>query len=188
MVPLRKAIAMTGLTGNTLRKYADSGAIPSVRTPGGQRLFDVDAWLGGGRQAAVVGYCRVDSKAEEGELEGQAGRLRLAHPGAEIIRDVGSGLSFGRPGLRRLLERVLRGDRLVVVVTRADRLASVGGEAIRFLVERNGGELVALDPPAAGPEAELAEIRALVLERFGREGSPLSPRQALERLAGMVEE
>jgi putative transposase len=28
MVPLRKAIAMTGLTGNTLRKYADDGCIP----------------------------------------------------------------------------------------------------------------------------------------------------------------
>ena len=46
MVPLRKAIVLTGLTGNTLRKYADNGTIPSIKTPSGQRLFDVAAWLG----------------------------------------------------------------------------------------------------------------------------------------------
>jgi predicted site-specific integrase-resolvase len=188
MVPLRKAIAMTGLTGNTLRKYADSGAIPSLRTPGGQRLFDIDAWLRGGRQAAVVGYCRVSSPRQREDLEGQAARLRRTRPEAEIIKDIGSGLDFKRPGLRCLLERILRGDRLLVLVTRSDRLACFGSDAIRFLVEKNGGELVVLDPPAAAAEAELAEILAFIQASFGQGKSALSPRQALEKLSAMVGE
>jgi len=70
MVPLRKAIAVTGLTGNTLRKYADNGVIPSVRTPGGQRLFDVEVWLRNGRPSQVVGYCWVGSGRQRAALDG----------------------------------------------------------------------------------------------------------------------
>jgi predicted site-specific integrase-resolvase len=187
MVPLRKAIAMTGLTGNTLRKYADSGTIPSMRTPGGQRLFDIDAWLRGGRPAAVVGYCRVSSPSQRGELDRQVERLRRTRPEAEIIKDIGSGLDFERPGLRRLLERILRGDCLVVLVTRADRLASFGSDAIRFLLEKNGGELLILDRPDSA-EAELVEVLAFIHDLCGRENGAPSSRQALETLWKMVDE
>jgi len=40
LIPLRKAIRLTGLCAKTLRKYADDGTIKSTRTPGGMRLFD----------------------------------------------------------------------------------------------------------------------------------------------------
>ena len=187
MVPLRKAIAMTGLTGNTLRKYADSGAIPSVRTPGGQRLFDVDAWLRNSHRPTIVGYCRVDSARQRDELGHQAEQMRKAYPDAEIINDIGSGLNFKRPGLRGLLERLLRGERLVILLTRPDRLASFGIDAIRFLVEKNGGEIKVLDSPPVGDEYKLTEILALIHELYGQEGSAMSPRQALEKLWGMVD-
>jgi len=188
MVPLRKAIAMTGLTANTLRKYADSGAIPSVRTPGGQRLFDVEAWLRDSRPHAVVAYCRADPSHQRDALDGQAARIRKLYPEAEIIHDIGSALSFKRPGLRGLLERLLRGDRLTVVVTGYDRLAGVGIDALRFLVEKNGGEIHALDPPVATADAGLAELLALIRDWFGHENSVLSPRQALEKLRTMLDE
>jgi predicted site-specific integrase-resolvase len=189
MVPLRKAMAMTGLTGNTLRKYADNGAIPSVRTPGGQRLFDIDAWLRRDCPPSVVAYCRVGSSRQRDALDGQAERMRKTYPEAEIVKDIGSSLSFKRPGLRALLERLLRGDRLRIVVTRHDRLAGAGLDAIRFLVEKNGGEILALDPPAAAcAEADLAEVLALVREVFGRQNSALSPRQAIEKLRAMLDE
>lgn len=41
LVPLRKAVQITGLSPNTLRKYADTGKIKATRINGGQRLFDV---------------------------------------------------------------------------------------------------------------------------------------------------
>lgn len=188
MVPLRKAIAMTGLTGNTLRKYADSGAIPSVRTPGGQRLFDVDVWLRNSRQPATVGYCRVDSSSQRDGLESQAALIHKAYPQAEIITDMGSGFDGKRPGLRRLLERLLHGERIVLLLAQADRLAGFGIDIIRFLVEKNGGEILVLAPPTLVEEPQLAEILALIHERFGSEGSAMSPKQALEKLWGMIDE
>ena len=41
LVPMRKAIQLTGLSANTLRKYADSGKIKAQRIGRGQRLFDL---------------------------------------------------------------------------------------------------------------------------------------------------
>ncbi|NEQ17878.1 MAG: MerR family DNA-binding transcriptional regulator, partial [Moorea sp. SIO3E2] len=37
LVPIRKAVELTGLSRNTLRKYADNGTIKSERTPSGYR-------------------------------------------------------------------------------------------------------------------------------------------------------
>jgi predicted site-specific integrase-resolvase len=54
---------------------------------------------------------------------------------AEIIKDYGSGIDFKRKGLRALLERILRGDKLKIIVAHRDRLARFGGEVIQFLVE-----------------------------------------------------
>nr|WP_246172890.1 recombinase family protein [Thermochromatium tepidum] len=125
---------------NTLRKYADLGIIPSIRNPAGQRLFDVDAYL------------------------------RRAYPDAEVIQDIGSGLNFKRKGLRALLERLLRGDKLRVVVAHRDRLARFGFDLIAFLVEHNGGEVVVLDQPVDQPrEAELtSNLLATLYRNHGR--------------------
>lgn len=166
MVPLRKAIALTGLTGNTLRKYADDGTIPSIRTPGGQRLFDVDAWIRSERRAAVVCYCRVSSHKQRDDLERQITRLQAAFPEAEVIKDIGSGLNFKRKGLRTLLERLLRGDKLKVVVAHRDRLARFGFDLVGFLVEKNGGELVVLDPNLGSAESELTADLLAILHHF----------------------
>jgi putative resolvase len=166
MVPLRKAIALTGLTGNTLRKYADDGTIPSIRTPSGQRLFDVASWLGTSKRVAVICYCRVSSAKQRDDLERQVDNLRTRFPGAEIIKDVGSGLNFKRKGLQTLLERLLRGDKLKVVVAHRDRLVRFGFDAIRFLVEKNGGEILVLDPYMGSAESELTADLLAILHHF----------------------
>jgi len=36
--------------------------------------------------------------------------------GAEIIRDIGSGINFKRKGLQSLLDRLLRGDKFTLIV------------------------------------------------------------------------
>ena len=93
----------------------------------------------------TIGYCRVSGKGESEDLASQVAYLQTHYPEAEIIRDFGSGINFKRKGLISLLERVLRGDKLRVVVAHRDRLARFGGEVIQFLVEQNGGEVVVLD-------------------------------------------
>lgn len=157
---------ITGLSNNTLRKYADDGTIPSIRTPSGQRLFDIDGWLHANRKAAIVCYCRVSSSKQRDDLERQVQRLHEAFPTAEIIRDIGSGLNFKRKGLKTLLERLLRGDKLQVVVAHRDRLARFGFDLIRFLVEKNGGELLVLDATLGSAEAELTADLLAILHHF----------------------
>lgn len=61
MYKTREAVKLTGLHGNTLRRYADNGTIPSIRLPSGQRLYDVDAFLERAKPSKVVCYCRVSS-------------------------------------------------------------------------------------------------------------------------------
>lgn len=166
-VPLRKAVAELGLHPNTLRRYADAGIIPTVRNSAGQRLFDIDAYLRRAVDAAVVVYARVSSAKQRDDLVRQVERLRLAYPHAEVVQDVGSGLNFKRKGLRALLERLLRGDKLRLVVAHRDRLARFGFDLIAFLVERNGGEVVVLDSAVgASPETELTADLLAILHHF----------------------
>lgn len=145
-VPLRKAVERLGLHPNTLRKYADEKRILTIRNAAGQRLFDVDAFLRISHDADVVCYCRVSSAKQRDDLERQSERLKAIHPQAEVVKDIGSGLNFKRKGFLALLGRLVRGDKLKVVVAHRDRLARFGVDAIRYLIEENGGELLVLDP------------------------------------------
>lgn len=176
-VPLRKAVEKLGLHPNTLRNYADDQRIPSIRTPAGQRLFDVEAYLRVRQEPVVVCYCRVSSTKQKDDLERQVERMRQGFPEAEIVQDIGSGLNFRRKGLRSLLERILRGDKLEIVVSHRDRLARFGFELIRFLAHANGGDIVVLDQAVdSGPEAELTADLLSILHHFscrmhGRRGA-----------------
>lgn len=164
---LKEAVAETGLHPNTLRRYADQGTIESRRTPSGQRLFAIDAWLGKGAAASVVCYARVSSQKQKDDLERQVAYLKSKHPEGELVTDIASGLNFKRKGLVSVLERVLRGDKLRLVVAHRDRLARFGFELIEFLVTRNGGEIVVLHKSAqASPAEELTQDLLAVLGVF----------------------
>ncbi|MDB9444831.1 IS607 family transposase, partial [Anabaena sp. CS-542/02] len=43
--------------------------------------------------------------------------MQSLYPDAEIIKDIGSGINFKRKGLQALLDRLMRGDKLTLVVT-----------------------------------------------------------------------
>lgn len=166
-LPLRKAVAELGLHPNTLRKYADDNRIPTIRNAAGQRLFDVDAFKRTSVAATVICYCRVSSHKQRDDLERQAERLASIHPQAEVVKDIGSGLNFKRKGLLALLGRLVRGEKLKVVVAHRDRLARFGVDAIRFLIEANGGELLVLDPYVeTSKEAELTSDLLAILHHF----------------------
>lgn len=169
LVPLRKAIELTGLSANTLRKYGDDGKIKIQRIGKGQRLFDVsDLLTANGKQGGkpVVCYCRVSSAKQKDNLARQVVYMREKFPNADIIKDIGSGLNYKRKGLQAILQRVLQGDKLTVVVAHRDRLCRFGFDLIRFLVEQNGGEVMVLDRDDVSPQRELTEDLLSILHVF----------------------
>ena len=60
-LPSREAANILGLHPHTLRRYADTGIIPSIKTQSGQRRYDVQSYLGKSKNSTTICYCRVSS-------------------------------------------------------------------------------------------------------------------------------
>jgi predicted site-specific integrase-resolvase len=144
----------------------DEGKIKSIKNAAGQRLYDVKSYVRGFRErqpngdsvrAATVCYYQVSSSKQRDDLDRQVTYMQSLYPGAEIIRDIGSGLNFKRKGLRSLLDRLMRRDKLTLIVACRDRLARFGCELIEYLVEQNGGNIVVLDQTVYCPNSELTQ-------------------------------
>ena len=169
LVPLRKAIELTGLSANTLRKYADNGTIKMQRIGKGQRLFDVSDLLtrkGEANGKPVICYCRVSSGKQKDDLARQVVFMRERFPNAEIVQDIGSGLNYKRKGLQAILQRILQGDKLTIIVAHRDRLCRFGFELIELLVQQNGGEIMVLDRTEVSPQQEVTEDLLAILHVF----------------------
>jgi putative resolvase len=165
-VPLRIAVKQLGLHPNTLRKYADEGKIQVIKNQAGQRLYNVESYIRGAANSALVCYCRVSSSKQRDDLDRQVVYMREIYPKAEIIFDVGSGLNFKRKGLRAILDRLMQGDKLTLVVACRDRLCRFGFDLFQYMVEQNGGEVVVLDKTVYCPNTELTTDLLSILHVF----------------------
>jgi predicted site-specific integrase-resolvase len=166
-VTLREARKQLGLHPNTLRKYADDGIIETIKTPSGQRRFNVESFIKQKQNSLqTILYCRVSSARQKDDLQNQKNYLISKYPGAEVIIDVGSGLNFKRRGLRSILERLLQGDSIQLVVAQRDRLCRFGFDLIEYLVVKNGGEIVVLDQIEYSPEGELVSDILSIIHVF----------------------
>ena len=166
----RETSEILGISIDRLRRLAENGTISTIRTPGGQRRYDVQGYLDAQTDTVIttIGYCRVSGKSQADDLASQVAYLQKHYPEAEIVKDFGSGITFKRKGLRTILERLLRGDKLRIVVAHRDRIARFGGEVIQFLVEQNGGEVVVLDQTVYSSEEELTADLLAILRVFSR--------------------
>ena len=162
-VPLRKAVEILGLHPNTLRKYGDEGKIKIIKNEAGQRLYDTKSYILGAARASTICYCRVSSAKQRDDLKRQVEFMQSQYPGAEVIKDIGSGLNFKRKGLRAILDRILQGDKLTIIVACRDRLTRFGFELIQYLVEQNGGEILVQGRTVHCPESEMvADILSII--------------------------
>jgi putative resolvase len=167
-IPAKKAQEILGVSHRTLITMANNGEIDHIRTRGGHRRYNVQAFLENEPQSTstTVCYCRVSSAKQKDDLERQVAFMRSIYPNAEVIRDIGSGINFKRKGLRSILDRLLEGDKLSVVVAHRDRLARFGFELIQYLVESNDGEVVVLDQTVHSPTEELTSDLLSILHVF----------------------
>jgi len=61
---------------------------------------------------------------------------------AEVIKDLGSGMNYRKPGLNRLLEMILRKQMRRLVITHKDRLLRFGSELVFALCAHQQIEIV----------------------------------------------
>ena len=168
-VPLRKTVEQLGLHPNTLRRYADQGKIEIIKNEARQRLYNVESYIRGAASASLICYCRVSSSKQKDDLNRQIAYIQSFYPEAEIIKDIGSGLNFKRKGLRTILDRLLRGDKLKIIVACRDRLCRFGFELIWYMVEQNSGEILVLDQTVHCPQAELTADLLSIIHVFSKE-------------------
>jgi predicted site-specific integrase-resolvase len=161
-----KASKLLGLSPNTLRKYADSGEIKIIRTNSGQRLYDIESFIGQQTKSETICYCRVSSYKQKDDLERQVIYMQQRYPQASITKDIGSGINFKRKGLNTILEKLLSGSKLTLIVAYRDRLARFGTELIEYLVKQNGGQFVVLNQINYSPQEELTQDLLSILHVF----------------------
>ena len=150
-VKIGEAANLLGVSVQALRNWESEGKImPSHRTPGGQRMYDLAELLGvNDKTYPTIAYARVSSNDQKEDLERQHAVLEAFCNKngwqTEIIRDFGSGMNYNKKGLLRLLERIVQGQMSRLVLTHKDRLLRFGGDLIFRICELKGIEIVIIN-------------------------------------------
>ncbi|MGB5715003.1 MAG: IS607 family transposase [Waterburya sp.] len=163
----KKATQALGVNERTLRRWAEDGKIEFIKTPSGQRRYNIQGYTTQFVSDRVdVIYARVSSRAQKPDLERQVAALSSRYPEAEIISEIGGGLNFKRKKMLALLGRIMSGTVKRLIVAHKDRLARFGFDLFRWICEQNGCELVVLNETALSPEQEMVEDILAILHCF----------------------
>lgn len=161
-----KAARFLGVAVSTLRRWDHEGALaPSFRTVGGHRRYDMTVLMrmkgDAEDQRKTVAYARVSSHDQKKDLETQVNRLEahceVAYESTEVIRDLGSGLNYQKPGFRKLLKMILEGQVRRLVLMHKDRLLRYGAEIVFRLCHYYGTEIVILEEKESSFEETLTQ-------------------------------
>lgn len=161
----------------TLRRWAAIGFIKSIVKPSGQRLYDVESYVGDNSSSPNITlssakekaiYCRVSSSKQRADLNRQVERLSVKYPEHIVYKEIASGINFKRAQLYRLLERCLRGMVSEVVVAHRDRLCRIAWDHFSWLLEHLGVRLIvdSKDPAERSDSRELADDLMAIVHVF----------------------
>lgn len=139
------AASYLGVSISTMRRWDASGVLtPAYFTPGGHRRYcaiNLKKFVGtedsnvDDIDKPVVLYGRVSSRDQLHDLKRQIARLKdyaegKGYVNLEIIEDLGSGLKYDKPGLSKLLRKILNREISKLVIHHKDRLLRFGSELI----------------------------------------------------------
>lgn len=153
-----------GVSGNTLRKWADAGTVESTRSPANQRLFKLQKFEQSDKRMVV--YCRVSSKSQKDDLQSQVAFLKAQFPSHELIIDIGSGLNWKRKGFNALLDSVMSGDVTEIVIAHRDRLCRFGFELFERVASKHNTRIVVLNDSGLSPADELVRDLISIIHVF----------------------
>lgn len=185
-MPSRDAVETLGVSQSSLRRWDKAGKIPTIRTPGGQRLYDITTFerVQSGESEAererlraehrdssgkriCIAYARVSGVKQKEDLRRQEESLSAAYPGFQVLSDIGSGLNFKRKNFQRVVRSIMQGKVECLVVAHKDRLCRFAFELLQFICRENSTRLVVHTAHHDGsPESELMEDLMAVVHVF----------------------
>ncbi|MET8537537.1 IS607 family transposase [Streptomyces sp. NPDC005065] len=186
--------ARNGVRYQTAWTWAKEGRmpVPVVQTPSGTWLVTEPAPQAAGR---VVAYCRVSSGDRKADLERQVARTVQGATAqglmvADVVTEVGSGLS----GRRRKLYRLLADPGVgTIVVEHRDRLARFGVEHLEGALSASGRRLVVLDPAETADADDLVRditevLTSMCARLYGRRSARDRAARAVAVAVATIEE
>ncbi len=176
-VTTKKAKEILGVHMQTLYNWEKKGKIDTIKTPGGQRRYNVEKYLetygneinnkeqiddnlGDIKERMNICYVRVSTIGQKDDLERQKKYMKGKYPTYILVEDIGSGINFNRRGLRKIIKLSMEGKINRLVVAYKDRLTRFGFDLIEDLIkEYSKGEVIIEDNKGEKkePKEELVE-------------------------------
>jgi predicted site-specific integrase-resolvase len=134
----------------TLLNMAERKEIETIQI-GKQQLYNVEKFM---KEKGIIKnmtkrkicYCRVSSRKQIEDLNRQIEVMKITYPTYEIIKDIGSGLNYNRPGLLKIINYAMEGEIEEVIVAYKDRLTRFGYELIEYIIkEKSGGKITIIN-------------------------------------------
>ena len=168
---------LLGVTAQTLRNWDKEGKLkPAYTKSNGYRYYSEDSILSYTQERKtkkdlhVIGYARVSSKNESDDLERQVDNLRTyiesKYSSYEIITDIGSGINYKKPGLKKLIDMVNKKQVDIIVVLSKDRLLRFGFELVEYFSKINNVSIEVLDRVNKTQDEELVEDLIQIITVF----------------------
>ncbi len=149
---------VVGVDQKTLRRWADTGKLKHMWTPGGIRLYELPEGNQLAKKKEKVIYARVSSAKQADDLQRQVDFLKAKFPDScRVVTDIGSGINWKRKGLLSLLDAADRGDISEIVVASRDRLCRFAFELLDHVFKQRGVCLNVVDSADGSPERELSD-------------------------------
>ena len=166
-----------GVTAQTLRNWDKEGKLkPSYTKSNGYRYYSEEDVMSytkerdRKKERKLVGYVRVSSKKQEDDLFRQKENLEKYLIGTnqeyEIISDIGSGINYSKPGLRKLIEKINKKEVDEIVVLYKDRLLRYGFELVEYFAALNNVKIIVLDKINKTEDEELVEDLVQIITVF----------------------
>ena len=166
-----------GVTAQTLRNWDKEGKLkPSYTKSNGYRYYSEDVILSYTQERKtkkdinVVLYARVSSKKQQDDLERQISNLKEyakdKYEKYDVISDIGSGINYEKPGLKRLIEMINKKQVDVIVVLYKDRLLRYGFELVEYFAKLNNVKIEVIDKIDKNQDQELVEDLVQIITVF----------------------
>ena len=166
-----------GVTAQTLRNWDKEGKLkPSYTKSNGYRYYSEDVILSYTQERKtkkdvnVVLYARVSSKKQQDDLERQISNLKEyakdKYEKYDVISDIGSGINYEKPGLKRLIELINKKQVDIIVVLYKDRLLRYGFELVEYFGKLNNVKIEVIDKIDKNQDQELVEDLVQIITVF----------------------